>query len=135
MLEDADLVAIVLQHADLGPAAFVSVARVGKAWHVACRANESLLLAAARRPEYLTKRTLMGLFALHWHEADKLPRGSRPRRNGGFLHTYTNAAIDRALPIVGGLDGWRLRIAQRAEKEQRTSAARAEGRAETGGSG
>ena len=99
------------------------MARVAKAWHAACCADESLLLAAARRPDFLTKRTLMGLFALHWREADNLPRGKRARRNGGFLHMYTDAAIDRALPIVGGLDGWRLRIAQRAEKEERTSAA------------
>ena len=41
---------------------------------------------------------------------------------------YTDAAIDRALPIVGGIDGWRLRIAQRAEKEERTSAPRVSAR-------
>ena len=60
VFENTDLVAIVLQHADLEPAAFVTVARVTKAWHAACCADESLLLAAARRPDFLTKRTLMG---------------------------------------------------------------------------
>lgn len=118
VLENADLVAAILGHAELGPFAFVAMGRVAKAWHAACRLDATLLLAAAQRPDFLTKHTLRGLFALHWHEADKLPRGKRARRNGGWLYMYSAPAIERALPIVGGLDGWRRRIAARASREK-----------------
>ena len=117
VLENPDLVAAVLAHAELGPCEFVSVGRVGKAWHAARQVDDSLLLAAARKPDFLTKRMLMGLFALHWHEADKLPRGMRARRNGDWLYMYSTAAIDQAMPIVGGVEGWRRRIAERARRE------------------
>lgn len=118
VLHNSDLVASILQHAELGPMEFVSVARVAKAWREACRTEPALLLAAARRPDFLTKRTLMGLLALHWHEADKLPRGRRARRNGGFLYVYGHAAVDLALSSVGGFEGWKCRIAKRAADEQ-----------------
>ena len=118
VLHNPDLVAIILRHAELGPTDFVAVARVAQAWREACRTEPSLLLGAARRPAFLTKRTLTGLFALHWHEADKLPRGKRARRDGGFLYMYGPAAIDRALPTVGGLEGWLARIAKRAASER-----------------
>ena len=123
VLDNVDLVATILAHAELGPTAFVAIGRVAKAWHDARRADATLLLTAARRPEFLTKRTLMGLFALHWHEADKLPRSKRPRRNGGFLYMYSTPAIDGALTVVGGFDGWKQRIAKRAADERAAVAA------------
>ena len=114
VFEDQDLVACILAHANLDPFEFVAATRVSKAWHAACHADDTLMLAAARKPDFLTKRTLMGLFGLHWHEADKLPRGMRARRNGGWLWMYRSAAIEQAMPIVGGVEGWCLRIAKRA---------------------
>jgi len=117
VLENPDLVAAVLAHAELGPCEFVSVGRVGKAWHAARQVDDSLLLAAARKPDFLTKRMLAGLFALHWHEADKLPRGMRARRSGSWLYMYSTVAIDQAMAIVGGVEGWRRRIAERARRE------------------
>ena len=51
------------------------------------------------------------------HEADKLPRGMRARRNTGWLYMYSTAAIDQAMAIVGGVDGWQRRIAERARCE------------------
>ena len=81
VFENQDLVACILAHANLDPFEFVAATRVSKAWHAACHADDTLMLAAARKPDFLTKRTLMGLFALHWHEADKLPRGMRARRH------------------------------------------------------
>jgi hypothetical protein len=116
VLENPDLVAVVLAHAELGPREFVSVGRVGKAWHAARQVDDSLLLAAARKPDFITKATLMGLFALHWHEADKLPRGMNARRNGGWLYMYSGRAIDQAISVVGGVEGWRRRIAERARR-------------------
>ena len=118
IFDNPDIVGVILRHAELGPAAFVAAARVSKAWYAACHADTDLLLAAARRYRYLTKRTMMDLFALSWREADKLPRGKSPRRNGGFLYMYCTAAIDRALLMVGGLEGWKQRLAKRAEREK-----------------
>jgi hypothetical protein len=85
-------------------------------------ADDTLLLAAARKPDFLTKRTLIGLFALHWHEADKLPRSKKSRRNGGFLYMYGPAAIDGALTTIGGFHGWRTHIARRAANEKAAAA-------------
>ena len=116
VLGNPDLVRAILVHADLNPFDFVAVAHVGKAWRAACRADASLLLAAARRPDFLTKRTLMGLFALHWHEAARFPHGKRARRNGGWLYMYGASAIEAALPTVGGFEGWRRRIDKRARE-------------------
>ena len=110
VLHNSDLVASILLLAELGPTEFVAVSRVAKAWHEACRSEPALLLAAARRHDFLTKRTLMGLLALHWHEPDKLPRGWRARRNGGFLYMYGHAAVDLALSSVGGFESWKCRI-------------------------
>lgn len=122
VLENPDLVAAILSHVKLCPSEFVTMGRVAKAWRDACRADARMLLAVARTSEFLTKRTLMGLFALHWHEADKLPRGKRPRRNGGFLYMYSEPAIDCALPLVGGFEGWKQRLAKRAADERATAA-------------
>jgi hypothetical protein len=127
VLHNPDLVAIILQHAELGPSDFVAVARVAKAWHEACRTVPRLLLGAAHRPAFLTKHTLMGLFVLDWREADALPRGQKARRQGGFLYKYDAAAIDRALPTIGGFQAWQRRIARRAARERAAAASAARG--------
>lgn len=118
VFENQDLLACILGHAKLDPFEFVAAGRVAKAWHDACMVDDTLLLAAARKPDFLTKRTLIGLFGLHWHEADRLPRGMQARRNGGYLWMYSNAAISSVMPIVGGVEGWRLRIAKRTVGER-----------------
>ena len=128
VFENPDLVAIILSHAQLEPFAFAAIGRVAKAWHAARHADEALVLAAARRPDFLTKRTIMGLFALHWHEADKLPRGMRARRNGGWMYMYGPAAIHQAFAIVGGMPGWQRRIAERAKREKAALATKLRGR-------
>ena len=122
VFENQDLLACILGHAKLDPFEFVAAGRVAKAWHDACMADDTLLLAAARKPDFLTKRTLIGLFALHWHEADKLPRSKKNRRNGGFLYMYGPAAIDGALTTIGGFHGWRTHIARRAANEKAAAA-------------
>ena len=114
VLEDEDLLSIILAHVDLTPERFVALARVGKVWRAALLLDAALLLAAARRPRYLTKTTLCGLFALSPREADAFPRRAAPRAKGGIMFMYTGSAIDAALPTVGGIDGWRRRLARRA---------------------
>lgn len=114
VLEDADLLSIILAHADLTPERFVALARVGKAWRAALHSDAALLLAAARWPRFLTKTTFCGLFALSPREADEFDRGVAPRAKGGSMFMYTSSAIDAALPSIGGIDGWRRRLARRA---------------------
>jgi hypothetical protein len=118
VFDNQDILACILGHAKLNPFEFVAAGRVGTAWHDACMTDDMLLLSAARKPDFLTKRTLMGLFGLHWHEADQLPRGMKARRNGGWLWMYSNTAIECVMPMIGGVEGWRLRIARRAAGER-----------------
>ena len=77
VFENEDLLGLILQHADLAPREFVWASRVNKTWHAACFRDGELALQAARRAHCLTKRALMGLLALHSHEADRLPRATR----------------------------------------------------------
>ena len=113
VLRNSDLVACILAHADLDPSAFVAAGRVNTVWRTACRADTTLLLAAARRPTFLTKRAFAGLFALTPAEADAFPRGKRARLQSGYMYMYRDAAIDAGLPVIGGLTGWKRRIADR----------------------
>ena len=113
VLCNSDLVACILAHADLDPGAFVTAGRVNTVWRAACRADTTLLLAAARRPDFLTKRVFSGLFALTQAEADAFPRGMRVRRQSGFMYMYRDAAIDAVLSTTGNLCGWKRRLAER----------------------
>ena len=117
VLEDEDLLGIILAHADHTPERFVALASVGKAWHAALHSDAALLLAAARQPCFLTKTTFCGLFALDPREADAFPRRAASRAKGGIMFMYTHDAIDAALPSVGGIDGWRRRLAHRAARQ------------------
>ena len=115
VMDNSDLVAYILAHADLEPWSFVAAGRVSATWHAACQ-TETLLLAAARRPDFLTKRTFSGLFALTSEEADTFPRGMRVRRPIGFMHMYQEAAISAAISTVGGIHGWKRRLAHCASR-------------------
>ena len=114
-----DLVATILLFADADPIAFVGLTRVSKVWRAACCSDERLLLAAARKPDFLTKHTFAGLFALTMAEADAFPRGMRARRQGGVMFMYREAAIAAVLPAIGGIDGWRRRLSKRARVMER----------------
>ena len=117
VLEDADLLSIILAHANLTPERLVGMARVGKAWHAAVRSDGALLLSVARRPRFLTKSTFCGLFALSRREADEFPRRAVPRSRGGFMYMYSGSAIDAVLTSAGGVDGWRRRVALCAKRQ------------------
>ena len=114
VLENEDLLALILQEAELTPRDFVNVSRVNKGWHDVCMRNGTLALKAARRAEYLTKRALMGLLALSSQEADRLPRATKPRRGGGVVYLYPVSAVDRGWEVVGGAAAWRLRLRERS---------------------
>ena len=114
VLGNSDLVAHILAHAGLDPSALVAAGQVNTTWRAACRADTTLLLAAARQPAYLTKRSFAGLFALTQSEADNFPRGMRARRPSGFMYMYRDTAISAVLSTIGGLDGWKCRLATRA---------------------
>ena len=114
VLEDADLIVCILQHASLTPEAFVAVSRVSMVWRAAVRADASLLLSAALSPRFLTKSTFCGLFALSPREADAYPHRVVTRRTGGSMFMYTEDAISSVLPSNGGLEGWKQRLKKRA---------------------
>ena len=116
VLDGTDLVGLVLVHVPLDPRTFVRVGTVSKAWHDVCRSNAHLLMAAARGPRYLTKTVFSGLFGLSSKEADAFPRDevmhSRVR-----TYMYTATATDAVLQSIGGLTGWRARLARRARQQ------------------
>jgi hypothetical protein len=118
VLSNEDLIALILHHARLNPHEIVYAGRVCTIWRAACRADASLLMAAARSRPFLTKGLLVGLFGLSSAEANALPRTTCDRGgHGGFMHMYDERAIARALPVVGGLDGWKQRLARRAMEQ------------------
>lgn len=115
VFDNEDLLGLILLHAELSPTEFVWISRVNKGWHSACFREGEIALQAARRAHCLTKRALMGLLALHSHEADRLPRATLARRGGGVMYAYPAVVVDRAWDdMVGGVDAWRSRLAKRA---------------------
>ena len=109
-----DLLAVILSTAPIDPKSFVAIGRVCKQWRAACR-NEALLLRAASSRTTLSKRQLMGLFALTSAEANRLPREIRWRREGGYMFEYDAQPVAiEALRIVGGEVGWVARLERRA---------------------
>ena len=116
VLGNVDLVALVLSQVQLDPVSFVRMGLVGKAWRLACRHDETLLLKAARAPHYLTKSVFAGLFGLSSEKANRFPRGKRAHRDS-FLYVYRGNAIDAVMPAIGGVSGWEARLATRAVRE------------------
>ena len=115
VLGDADLVALVLAHADLTHASFASVSRVCRVWRTVCRTDEGLLVKTALSKPILRKRDLMRLLALTSEEADSLPRGWQARIPHGFKYIYTHDAVLAALPLIGGMKEWQRRIEERGK--------------------
>jgi|EP00966_Prymnesium_polylepis_P126348 hypothetical protein len=118
VFENEDLLSLILQRAELAPREFVWASRVCKGWHAACFRDGELALQAARHAHCLTKRALMGLLALNSSEADRLPRATHARRGGGVMYAYPIAVVNEAWEgIVGGVDAWRSRLAERAREQ------------------
>lgn len=83
-----DLIALILTQARLSPTALVIASRVSKSWHAVCTRDDELLLRCVNEAPYLTKRVVVGLFALTSREADRLPRTTCTRRDGGLMYKY-----------------------------------------------
>lgn len=127
VLENVDLVALVLSHAELDPKSFVGVGMVSKTWRAASRVDASLLLKAAKSQRFLTKRVFQGLFGLTPAEADQFPHGTRAYKMG-FMFMYKGDAINAVMGAIGGMCGWEQRMAQQAARhlaqEQRFGSSR-----------
>ena len=118
VLGNEDLLALVLAHAELLPASYVAMSRVSRTWRAVCRRDEGLLIKCAKARPYLTKRDLVGLFALTSREANLLPRETYMRRDGGVMYKYEMTVVDGLLVMLGGMEGWRLRLERRATYEK-----------------
>ena len=119
VVENGDLVALILRHANLDPASIVAVGRVCRLWHDVSVRDATLALAAARVALRLTKSTLMGCLCLTSAEADQLPRRRLARGGGGFMYLYSRYVVDDAFDkFVGGPERWRERLAQRARRQK-----------------
>lgn len=120
VLGNADIVALVLEHAQLSPTCLAVHSRVCSAWRRACRTEERLLLRAALARSFLSKHDFMGLFALSSAEADTFPHGVRARNPSGFVFMYKEAAVRSVLPSTGGMIEWRRRVERRWEEPPRS---------------
>ena len=110
-----DLLEFVLKHAALSPKTFVAATRVSSVWRSICIRDGSFILETAKRADFLTKQSLMGLLVINSKEADQLPREVRARRGGGVLYVYHPSVVDNVWSdVVGGIDGWSARLSERA---------------------
>ena len=123
VLDNEDLLTVILSHAHLLPVSFIAASRVNHTWYTVCQRDERLLLQCAKGRQYLTKRDLMGLFGLTNREADLLPRKSIVGRNGRMAYQYELSLTDGVLDKIGGMEGRRLRLEERAVNEFEVSTA------------
>ena len=111
----ADLVGQILHHVDVDPWTFVMCGRVSRTWRAVCRADDALLMRAARAHRFLTKCVFCGLFGLSASEADAYKRGMRAHKTG-LMYMYAEPAIGVVMATIGGADGWIARLAARAAR-------------------
>ena len=86
VVENGDLVALILRHANLDPASLVAVGRVCRLWHDVSVRDATLALAAARVAPRLTKSTLMGCLALTSADGGRPAAASGAATRRGWLH-------------------------------------------------
>ena len=118
VMENEDLVVKILLALPLNPHVYVKAGRVCKLWRSVCRRDESLLMNSIRMCEYLTKGTMIGLFALSSKEASRLSHETSWRRDGGVVYKYNPVSGYDALRIVGGVEGLCYRLSKRARFER-----------------
>ena len=111
VLSNADLVAHILS-GTVGPSTYFAASLVSKAWHAACRADETLLRLVALYQGGLTRTVFTRLFALTQTEAEGLPHAVKRRPMGGVYYLYGADAVERVL-ADGGFAQWRARLVNR----------------------
>ena len=113
---------------NVGLFSYIQCSAVSRAWRVACRSDMALILAVAAYTDGLTRSHFMGLLGLTFAEAVRFPHRSVPRAprvqrwNASLYRTplepwpcyyiYGPNAVGLALAHVGGLGGWRQRLAR-----------------------
>jgi hypothetical protein len=120
-----ELVALILT-GNVGVSTFVQASMVSKTWRAACRENEPLLRAVALYTAGLTTTHFCGLFGLTTKEACQFAHEWRGGLGGGSYRLFGGGAVLTVMKCMGGLAGWRTRIA-------RAPAARATPPLSTGG--
>ena len=107
-----DLVALILRN-NVGVWTFVQASAVCKQFHRVCRSDESLLVSAALYTGGLTKAHFAGLFALSPVECKRFTHKVIHRTFGGVYCLFGTTAIEHVMRAVGGIEGWRARVAAR----------------------
>ena len=110
VLSNSDIVAHILR-GTIGPSTYFAASLVCKAWHAACRADETLLRLVALYQGGLTRTLFRRLFVLTHDEVKALPHAVRRRPVLGPYYLYGEAAVERVL-ADDGFARWRKRLAK-----------------------
>ena len=119
LLESIDAATLVLGCLDT--ASMIALSRTSRRVRAAQRTaisnSPQLLVAAALNANALTKRELMGWFALQSAEADMLPRTKHKRLAGGYYFLYRQPAFESVLgSYLGNAKDWEERLQLRQAK-------------------
>ena len=111
---DDDILACIVRN-NVGVFTYVQLSAVCKRLYRLCRSDESLLVSAALYTGGLTRTRFMGLFALTQREVGQFPYETVERAwLSGTYTMYRADAVHQAVRAVGGVAGWRSRVAARA---------------------
>ena len=108
VLGNDDLLLLIFEVGNMSPVDLVATERVCRQWRRVYHDSSEALVKAAT-PPVVTKRVLMGLYALSSDEAASMPHTTVPRRGGGFMHLYP-CVKEAAWARVGGTRGWQARL-------------------------
>ena len=110
VLSNYDLVAYMLK-GSIGPSTYFAASLVSKAWHTACRSDETLLRLVALYQGGLTRTVFRRLFLLSQNEVSALPHIIRRRPVTGDYFVYGEEAVRRVLD-GDGFDQWKGRLSK-----------------------
>jgi hypothetical protein len=106
----SDLVARILS-GNVGASTFAQACMVSRTWREACTRDEALLRAVALYSGGLTKSAFGGLFALYPDELRALSHTKHAKRGSSQMYyMFAAAAVDEALCMLGGVQGWCVRL-------------------------
>ena len=112
---DDEIAAYIVRN-NVGLFTYVQLTAVCKRLRHICRSDESLLVSVALYAGGLTRKHFKGLFALSLHECKKFPHEMMDSAwQVGTHAVYGEDAVHMAVRAVGGVAGWRARVAARAQ--------------------